>query len=50
MTCWDQLRETTRYRLNKRDDKRDGMAWRRAAQMFDQIANGRPLGEIEVAA
>jgi hypothetical protein len=44
--CWDQLPQGVRKALTRRD----GMAHRRAATMFDQIREGRPLAEIEVPA
>lgn len=44
ISCWDQLPQWVQKALIRRD----GMAHRRAAMLFEQIRQGRPLAEIEV--
>lgn len=43
-SCWDQLRVWVKSALRKKDD----LALRRLRELYDQIANDRPLNEIEV--
>jgi hypothetical protein len=42
--CWDQLPEPVQRLLTLRD----GMPHRRAAQLFEQIRQGRALSDVEV--
>ena len=45
-SCWFGLRQETRERLRRRDDR----ARERALQLFRAIRSGTPLKEIEVPA
>lgn len=43
-SCWDQLRVWVKNALRKKDS----LALRRLQELYDQVANERPLKEIEV--